>query len=88
MFTNNVPKYLWGDIVLTAYYLINRMSNQVLNYETLLTCFLKAYPHNRSISSLPLRVFGCTSFVHIHGNDRSELDPKAQKCIFLGYSPT
>ena len=69
-------------------YLINRMPTQVLNYETSLTCFFKAYPHNPFISSLPLRVFSCTSFVHIHGNDRSKLDPKAQKCIFLWYSPT
>ena len=87
MFTNNVPKYLWGDVVLTAYYLINRMPTQILNYEIPSTCFLKTYPHNQSISSLPLRVFHCTSFVHIHDNDRSKLDPKAQKYIFLRYSP-
>ena len=88
MFTNNVPKCLRGDAVLITYYLINRMSTHILNYELSLTCFLKAYLHNQSISSLPLRVFSCTSFIHIHNNDRSKLDFKTQKCIFLGYFPT
>ena len=32
MFESNVPKYLWGDAVLTATYLINRMPTRVLNY--------------------------------------------------------
>ena len=64
------------------------MPTQILNYEAPVTCFLKSYPHNQSISSLKLRVFGCTSFAHIHDNNRSKLDPIARKCIFLGYSPT
>ena len=57
MFTNNVPKCFRGDVGLTACYLINRISAHIFNYELLLTCFLKAYLHNRSISSLPLRIF-------------------------------
>ena len=63
------------------------MPTQILNYETPLACFLKAYPHNQSISSLPLRVFGCT-IVHIHNNHRNKHDLKTRKCLFLGYSPT
>ena len=34
------------------------------------------------------KVFGCTVFVHIPSKGRSKLDPRATKCIFLGYSPT
>jgi len=32
------------------------------------------------------RVFGCIAYVHVHDEKRSKLDPKAKKCIFIGYS--
>ena len=34
------------------------------------------------------KVFGCVSFVHNHSPNRSELDPRAIKCIFVGSSST
>ena len=40
MFTTNVPKQFWGDAILTASYLINRMPSKVLNYQTPLNMFL------------------------------------------------
>jgi hypothetical protein len=35
---------------------------------------------------LPLRVFGCVCFVR--DNRPTPLDPRAVKCVFLGYSAT
>jgi hypothetical protein len=32
-----------------------------------------------------LRVFGCDSYVHVPNENRSKLDKKAKKCIFIGY---
>ena len=32
-----------------------------------------------------LRVFGSKAFAHIPKVDRKKLDPKAMKCIFVGY---
>lgn len=34
MFSMNVPKYLFGDALLTACYLINRMSSRILKFDT------------------------------------------------------
>jgi len=33
-----------------------------------------------------LRVFGCIAYVHVPDEKRSKLDPKDEKCIFIGYS--
>ena len=33
-----------------------------------------------------LKVFGCIAYVHVPDEVRTKLDPKAEKCIFIGYS--
>ena len=66
MFTTNVPKHFWGEVVLTATYFINMMPSRVLKFQTPCQTLLLSYPNTRIISSLPLKVFGCTSFVHIN----------------------
>ena len=46
-------------------------------------------PHKVWISKKPslthLRVFGCDSYVQVPKENRSKLDKKAGKCIFIGY---
>ena len=71
-----------GAPILIACYLINRMPSYVLGDQV---------PHsllfpNQPLFCLPLRVFGCTCFVHILTPDQNKLSTKATKCIFLGYS--
>ena len=34
------------------------------------------------------KIFGCASFVHVHAYARGKLDPRAIKCVFIGYSST
>ncbi|XP_010451299.1 PREDICTED: uncharacterized protein LOC104733420 [Camelina sativa] len=81
MFHTNVTKRFWGDALMMACYLINRTPTKVLQdvspYEVL----------NKTKPSLDhLRVFGCVCFVLIPSEQRSKLDAKSIKCMFLGYS--
>ena len=84
MFSMNIPKYLWGEAILTATYLINRLPSRVLNYETPLNEFQNCFPNNRLYSTLPLKVFGCV--VYVHSKNQSKLDPRAEKYVFIGYA--
>ena len=89
MFQMNIPKVFWGEAILTTSYLINRMPTHVLKYETPINTLKQCFTASHHLfSSLTPKVFGCTAFVHIHGHNHSKFDPKAQKCIFLGYYPT
>ncbi|KAJ0048163.1 hypothetical protein Pint_16235 [Pistacia integerrima] len=78
MFTMNIPKKLWGDAILTTCYLIN---------STPLKFLKKNFPHLRNMTMMDLKTFGCTVFVHIPTHLRSKLDPRAERCVFLGYAP-
>lgn len=47
---------------------------------------LRQYRNSKLLSELQLELLGCTTYVHIQPNFRSKLDPRAIKCIFVGYS--
>ena len=87
MLATHVLKHFWGEAVLTAAYLINRMPSRLLNFQAPCQELLEIYPNAFLVSSIPTRIFGCTVFFHIHQQQRSKLDPKFVRCIFLGYSP-
>jgi len=57
---------------------------------TLATTVHGMTPKEKFIGKKPnvshLRVFGCIRYVHVLDEKRSKLDPKAEKCIFIGYS--
>ena len=87
LFSTHMPNQFWGEAVLTAAYLINRLPSRTLRFQT--PCqLLKSYPNTHLISHLPTRIFGCSVFVHNHHLNKSKLDPKSMKCVFIGYSPT
>ena len=81
MFTMHVPKILWSEAIKTATYLINRMPLRVLGYRTPAECLLGS---NDFV--VPPKVFGCVCFVHDYRNSVGKLDPRALKCVFMGYS--
>ena len=84
MLKMHVPKLFWADAVLTATYLLYRMLSHVLKVKSPFEIFFA----DKSPFSIPLKVFGCVSFVYNLNPSRDKLDPCAHKCIFLNYSRT
>ncbi|GJR09126.1 retrovirus-related pol polyprotein from transposon TNT 1-94 [Tanacetum coccineum] len=76
----DVPSVFWGEAVLTAIYVINRIPT-AHNYG--LSPFEKLYGTSPDYSSL--RVFGCTCFVLKPHVERMKLSTKSTLCVFLGY---
>ena len=66
---------------MTATHLINRKPSRVLGMKT--PCEMM-FGKNKFI--VPPKVFGCTCFVRDHKPSVGKLDPRAIKCIFVGYS--
>ena len=72
LFHQNVPKYLWGEVVLTSTYLINRLPSRVLRFKSPMDVLSSFYPNLSVSSNLKPRIFGCVSFVHVHSQDRKK----------------
>lgn len=75
-----LPKYFWGEALLTAAHVINLSPAVVLDGEVPNRVW-----YDKDISYEHLRVFGCKSFVNIPKEERTKLDAKTRQCIFLGY---
>ncbi|CAL2240436.1 unnamed protein product [Prunus armeniaca] len=68
---------------MAAAYLINRLPSRVLGFKSPIKVM-----KGRKVDISHLRVFGCICFVHVQPHHRDKLDPRAVKCIFLGYAST
>lgn len=75
-----LPKTFWADAVSTAAYLINRGPSVPLGFK-----IPEEEWQKKEVNLSHLRVFGCVSYVRVKDSDRDKLDPKAKKCIFIGY---
>ncbi|KAE8691518.1 Vacuolar-sorting receptor 1 [Hibiscus syriacus] len=75
-----LPKFLWAEAINTAAYLINHGPSVPLDGGIPEEAWSK-----KEINLSHLRVFGCISYVHINSAERSKLDPKSNKCVFVGY---
>ena len=78
-FQSNLPLNFWGECLLTAAYLINKMPTPTLHHLS---------PHEKLLGTPPdyntLRVFGCLCFVH-NTKIKHKFDMRASPSIFLGY---
>ena len=79
-FQSNLPKQFWGECVLTAAYLINRMPLQSLGLIS---------PQEKLLQTKPnlshLRSFGCLCFISTKKMHITKFDARAHPCVFIGY---
>ena len=79
IFPMNVPKTYWGEAVLTAAHLINRLPSKVLDLKEPINLLTQFYPHFDGFSRIAQKIFGCVVFVHIQAHHRTKLDPQTLK---------
>lgn len=78
----NAPLKCWGDVVLTARYLINQMPSYMLNDHVPYSLLY----HTNPLYVVSPYVFGCTCFVHELSLGRDKMYARVIKYVFLGYS--
>ena len=87
MFDTYLPVHFWPEAIATATYLTNRLPTKILKFQTPLAT-LNNFTHVPSSHSLPPRIFGCVVYVHLSSRVRTKFEPRAVRCVFLGYGTT
>jgi transposase InsO family protein len=80
LYPKHVPLELWGEAIACAVYTLNRVSSS----KSSSTPYQLWFGQKPDVSHL--RIFGSVAYVHVPKVNRQKLDPKSQKCIFVGYS--
>jgi hypothetical protein len=76
----NLPNYFWAEAIATVVFIMNRTPTSIVHGMTPEEKFI-----GKKLDVSHLRMFGCIAYVHVPDENRSKLDPKAKKCIFIGY---
>lgn len=82
MFEANLPKRFWGECILTAAYVINRLPSEVLRHKTpyeLLFDHKPDYDH--------MRVFGCLTYYRSNETRGDKFEWRGRPGVFMGYPP-
>ena len=78
----NLPISFWGDALLTAAYVLNRVPSKSV----------PSTPYELWNSNKPdlgnLNPWGCVAYIHNNNHQYGKLGPKGKTCIFIRYSET
>ena len=80
LFNFGLKKNFWAKAVRTTCYLLNRSPTTTLDGSIPEEIWI-----GKKLNYSHLKIFGCEAFVHIPKENRTKLDDKSMKCIFLGY---
>ena len=75
-----LPKAFWVDTIDAAYYLMNRSPHTKLNNK-----ISEDLWSGKKVELSYLRMLGCMAYVHVDAGERSKLDAKLKKMVFIGY---
>ena len=80
MLNSGMLDNIWGEAILTAYYLLNKIPHKKLDktpYE-----MWKGYPPNLNY----LKMWGCLAKIGLPDFKRTNIGPKTINAIFIGYA--
>ncbi|KAH9705857.1 hypothetical protein KPL70_012031 [Citrus sinensis] len=73
--TAGLPNSFWAEAAKTACYIVNRSPSTAIEMWT-----------GKTADYSYLHAFGCPVYVMYNAQERTKLDPKSRRCIFLGYA--
>lgn len=79
-FQTGLPLRYWGECVMAAVYIINRLPTLVLVNKTPYECLFNEPPDYNV-----MKIFGCLAFACNPTNSGDEFAPTGVPCIFMGY---
>lgn len=80
LFQANTPNFFWSYAVTHVVYIINRIPSPILNNKS---PYLMIFNKEHDLYSL--KVFGYLTYDATIQSQRTNLDPRGRKCIFLGF---
>ena len=75
-----LPLHMWEEAINIDIYLISRVPSTPLGFGILEEAWT-----SKKVSYSFLKTFGCEAFSHIDSENRTKLEAKSKKCVFVGY---
>ena len=82
-FHSGLPLKFWGDCVLAAVHITNRLPSSVIQNKTPYEILYNKKPKYKH-----LKAFGCLAIASNPNNNKDKFEPRGVPCIFIGYPIT